>query len=200
MIHPGPATTDLKSKLEEMRASVGGEGTRKGLPGLVQDAFLKILEVLIALVMDFLAGKLASVAEPSRNGVAASPSPRPSFTLREGDDARQESCARSLPSQAGIGAIRADRGEADRGGEDTPTPVLTEVGGSSGSYELRVSARPLRRGERKPTWWSGRDGGNARGIRRAVPLSSRNGERLREAIFKNRGWVQEDWRGAIVPA
>ncbi len=59
MRHAGPTQTDLKSALEEMRVSVAGAGARTGLAGMVQDAFLKILEVLMALLMDFRAGNLA---------------------------------------------------------------------------------------------------------------------------------------------
>ncbi len=59
MTRADPTQTDLKSALEELRASVAEEGTRNGLAGMLQQAFLKILEVLMAMLMDFRAGRLA---------------------------------------------------------------------------------------------------------------------------------------------
>ena len=63
MTHAAPTHTDLKSTLEEMRASVDGEGTQKGLAGMVQNAFLKLLEVLMAMLMDFRAGQTGSAGD-----------------------------------------------------------------------------------------------------------------------------------------
>ena len=77
-----PTQTDLKSTLEELRASVAAEGTR-GLKGAMQQAFLGLLSVLLAILEDFRAGRLARiapVAEPGdgADGAVADPSPRPS--------------------------------------------------------------------------------------------------------------------------
>jgi hypothetical protein len=51
--------TDLKDTLEEMRASVAA---RKGLAGAIEKAMLGVLELLLALLADFRAGKLPSQA------------------------------------------------------------------------------------------------------------------------------------------
>jgi hypothetical protein len=59
MTDAAPTHTDLKSTLEDLRASVDAEGTSKGLAGMMQNAFLKLLEVVMAMLMDFRAGKLA---------------------------------------------------------------------------------------------------------------------------------------------
>jgi hypothetical protein len=71
MSDPAAAPTHLKDTLEEMRASVAARGARRGLRGAIQEAILGFLEVLLALLADFRAGRLTPVA-PS----AEAPPPR----------------------------------------------------------------------------------------------------------------------------
>ena len=69
-----PFQTDrLKNSLEDLRASVAGQGTNRGLAGVLQEAMLSVLNLLMTLLADFRAGKLAPVAP----GVGdAEPAPR----------------------------------------------------------------------------------------------------------------------------
>ena len=74
---PASATPpDLGRRLEEVRTAIAAEGARKGLAGTVQGAILRLLEVLLAILADFRAGRLAAVApgaaatdaDPARRG------------------------------------------------------------------------------------------------------------------------------------
>jgi hypothetical protein len=58
VIAPAPANTDLKSALEEMRASADADAERNGLARLVAAALVRLLDLLVALVADFRAGTL----------------------------------------------------------------------------------------------------------------------------------------------
>jgi hypothetical protein len=59
---PPPPPDRLKDKLEEVRASVAGQEANTGLAGVLQGAILRLVSLLLALVEDFRAGRLAPVA------------------------------------------------------------------------------------------------------------------------------------------
>ena len=83
-----PTQPDLKSALEEMRASMAARGPRKGVAGAIQEAILGFLSVLLAMLEDFRAGRLAPVAPVAEaageGGVSAVAPPPPRTFLVEG--------------------------------------------------------------------------------------------------------------------
>lgn len=72
---PSSPAGRLTISLEEMRARLAAEGTRKGLAGALQAAILGLLECLLALLADFKAGRLTVASRP---GGFALPPPPPS--------------------------------------------------------------------------------------------------------------------------
>ena len=99
-----PASSDLRTRLEELRASVAAEGSRRGLADLIQEAILGLLETLVALFEDFRAGRLVAMAP----GPAAACSGEPGVAGRNGADGRETGAAGS-PRTEGM-AARAARG------------------------------------------------------------------------------------------
>src|SRR5215472_12237189 len=72
------APTDLKTALEEMRASVAARRTRTRVGEAIQEAILGLLNTLMAILEDLRAGRLAPVApvaEAAGKGAVARPAP-----------------------------------------------------------------------------------------------------------------------------
>src|SRR5215472_15801336 len=152
-----PTQTDLKSTLEELRASVAAEGAR-GLKGAMQQAFLGLLSVLLAILEDFRAGRLARIApaaEPGdgADGAVADPSPR--LSPAGGESPIQIADRWSSCADIGEGVAAGEtRGAAVTRAETAPRPpaARTRPPGSIPGSGPRTAASlpPLRASSRPP--------------------------------------------------
>jgi hypothetical protein len=129
-----PLPTDLKNTLEEMRASVAAEGTRKGMAGSLQKVILKFLEVFIALLAELRAGRLARlapVAEDAPRGTGhclagaecgGKDTPTPALPPCAGLGREADQRASGAGGAAVAGADDCDAGETDGGAAAYPSP------------------------------------------------------------------------------
>ena len=136
MTAAAPAPTDLKSTLEDMRASVAARGARGGIGGAIQEAFLSLLSVLLAMLEDFRAGRLAPVA-PAAEVAAGGSIQAERVEAERGGEARAgcEAGSRIAPPSAlaAGGAIQATRVETERGVCPPPSAGLMGLGSGLGS-------------------------------------------------------------------
>ena len=139
--------TDLKDTLEEMRASVAAAGTLARLDALVQKAILRLLEVILALLADFRAGKLArpAVEESAVDGAAASRSPVRTVAAWAAGGAGGADRAVAHPSRSrshkGRGIVGLTDGD---GGKSTQAPRVSASSASAAvEADLLIAALPM---------------------------------------------------------
>ena len=118
MTAAAPAPTDVKSTLEEMRAAVAARGVRTGLAGTIEDVFLRLLTMLLGILEDLRAGRLAAVADGVRDGGRGGMAPPLPPLVRS---AAQSPARGEADVRRGSGVESGEaRAASGRAGADTP--------------------------------------------------------------------------------
>jgi len=162
-----PHPTDrLTNTLEEMRASVAAEGTRKGLAGALQAAIRSFLDALVALLAEFKAGRLGAVEDRHSAGGAA--------TAREPD-----ATAVCAVDAGGAGARESGRPMAVLSA-DGPGNAGVDRGGCAGDADVKPRASTRRPRIAPPSAFAAGGSIQATGF-----VSSHRGPRLRGREIRN---------------
>jgi hypothetical protein len=166
-------TPSLADRFANTLEGVRAAGTRKGPAAALQAAILKLLEAILALLVQFEAGRLAA-AVPAGRGTCAAPTPALPRFAGEGEWSPTSRSRRAGPSRS---TPRGREGVLDRGGSAAGADsgaVVPDTGTASaaGLAEAAAAGAANARGRRVPCRvWSSR---------RRI----RSGHRARKARFQ----------------